>query len=233
MTAVAGPAMALPGTPVAPVVVAAEADVREAVPPSEVRRAVDEVLSRPAYQTAEPPWWARQAEAARAWLARLFVGMLQATSRTAVGWAVLGLATAVALFVAWRLVRGTRWEPTRSPVVVDHERRSATDWDRRARDAERRGDLREAVRAAYRAVLAAYAELDLVAEVEGRTVGEYRRAVATADPGRREVFDRASDVVEAVLYADQPPSPADLAAVRRAAPAAARRAVGTSVGVGA
>lgn len=228
-----GPAVALPVVPAAPVVVAAEGGGQDAVPATEVRRVVDDVLSRRAYQTSEPSWVARQAEAARAWLARLLIGMLQTTSRAVVGWAVLGIAAAVALFVAWRLVRGTRWEATRPPAVVDDERRSAAEWDARSREAERRGDLREAVRAAYRAVLAGYAELGLVAEVEGRTVGEYRRAVGTADPGRREVFGRASDVVEAVLYADRPASGADLAAVRRAAAGGGRRTAHAAVEVGA
>lgn len=232
VTLVAGPVAAVPATGPGTVAVAAAADASGDVPAPEVRRAVDDVLSRRAYRNAEPPWWARQAEAARAWAARRLIGLLEAATGTAVGWVVLGLAATGALFVAWRLVRGTRWEATRPLTVVDHERRSATDWDARSRDAERRGDLREAVRTAYRAVIAAYAELGLVAEIDGRTVGEYRRAVAAADPGHADAFGRASDVVEAVLYADRPPSAADLAVVRGAAPAAARRASGAPVGVG-
>lgn len=222
VAALTGPVATPPAAHAAVTAPAPAEGTPEAVPATEVRRAVDEVLSRRAYRTEEPSWWARRAEAVRAWLARLLMGLLQATSRAAVGWAVLGLASTVALFIAWRLLRGTRWEATRSLTAVDHERRSAADWDARSRDAERRGDLREAVRTAYRAVVAGYAELGLVPEVEGRTVGEYRRAVATADPGRREAFGAASDVVEAVLYADRPASGDDLVAVRRAAPATSR-----------
>lgn len=198
---------------------AAPADLVLAAPPApaEVRRATDEVLSRRAYATDEPSWWQRWAEQARRWVAERLLVLLQATSRADVGWAVLGVATLLAAFVTWRLVRGTRWEQARQVAAVDLERRTAADWDARSRDAEARGELREAVRTAYRGVLAAYAEAGLVEEVAGRTVGEYRRQVAAADPGRAGAFDAASDVVEAVLYADRPPTVDDLATIRRCA----------------
>lgn len=182
--------------------------------PAEVRRATDEVLSRRAYATAEPSWWQRWLAEARAWVASRFLRLLEATSSTAVGWAVLGLATLVAVVVAWRLARGTRWEPARPIAGVDLERRSAREWDARSREAEGRGDLREAVRCAYRAVVASHAEAGLLDEATGRTVGELRRDVAAADPGGRAAFDRASDVVEAILYADRVPGGEDLATVR-------------------
>lgn len=184
--------------------------------PDEVRRATDEVLSRRAYAVEERSWWQQRLDDVRRWVAGRLLAILQATSRSAVAWTVLSVAVLAAGIVAWRLVRGTQRDPSRPVPAVDRERRSAAGWDALSREAERHGDLREAVRTAYRAVLAGYAEAGLVAEVSGRTVGEYRRDVATADPRRREAFSRASDVVEAVLYADRPARPGDLAAVRRA-----------------
>lgn len=225
-------ALVLPGAAPAAVLIPAEPTVQADAPavlaapaaPEAVRRATDEVLSRRAYATDEPGWLQRRLADARAWLAARLLTFVQATSRTAVGWAVLAVATLVAAVVTWRLVRGTRWESGRAPVAVDLERCSAAEWDARSREAERRGDLREAVRTAYRAVLSGLAEAGLVEEVEGRTVGEYRAQVAVADPARAERFARASDVVEAVLYADRPATGDDLDVVRQSD----RRPVGAS-----
>lgn len=216
------PAAAVGDAAPAPPEVTTATELAAPASPREVRRATDEVLSRRAYATEEPSWWARTAEAARRWLAERVLRLVMATSRTTVAWIVLALATAVALVVAWRLTRGTRWERRLDPSTVDLERRTAEDWDARSREAEARGDLREAIRTAYRAVLAAYAERGIIEEVPGRTVGEYRREVGSADPSRRRAFDEASDVVEAVLYADREPVREDLTTIRAAGPTLAR-----------
>lgn len=186
--------------------------------PQEVRRATEEVLSRRAYESVEPPAWRRVIDDVRRWLAERLLAVLGAASVSAVGWSVVAVGCVVAAVIAWRLLRGTRWEPSTSAPVVGRERRSAAEWDARSRDAEARGDLREAIRAAYRAVLMRYAEAGRIDEVPGRTVGEYRADVARAAPEEAAAFDAASDVVEAVLYAGRAPSPEDLAVVRRAGP---------------
>lgn len=191
----------------------------------DVRRAVDEVLSRRAYADQEPSWWSDLLEQARRWFAERLLDLLAAASGATIGWSILAVAVTVALIVAWRLTRGTRWDRVTDDAVVDLERRSAEDWSARSREAEGRGDLREAVRTAYRAVLAAYVEAGAIDEVPGRTVGEYRREVGAADPLRRADFDRASDTVEAVLYADRPATPDDLATIRSAGPTRSRARV--------
>lgn len=186
--------------------------------PEEVRRATEEVLSRRAYASVEPSPWRRAADDVRRWLAGRLLAVLGAASVSAVAWSIVALGCLVAAVIAWRLLRGTRWEPSTSAAVVGRERRSAAEWDARSREAERRGDLREAIRSAYRAVLMRYAEAGRIDEVPGRTVGEYRADVARAAPEGAPAFSAASDVVEAVLYAGREPSPDDLAVVRRAGP---------------
>jgi hypothetical protein len=185
--------------------------------PDAIRRATDEVLSRPEYAGLRRSRLGEIADEVRAWFAMRLFDLVGLAGRPVVGWTVLALGVGVAALVVWWVLRGTR----RDPVVdrgleVSLPRRSAADWDAEARDAEARGDLRAAVRAAYRAVVAGLADRGLVEEVPGRTVGEYRRAVAAADPGRAAVFGRASDAFEAVWYAHAPATAGHLDAVRTA-----------------
>lgn len=188
----------------------------------DVRRATREVLSRPEYAPTESTWWSRLLEDVRAWLAARLVDLIAATSATAVAWAIIAAGVVVAGLVAWRVLRGTRREPSEEDgLAVSVPRRSAAEWAARAREAEEAGDLRAAVRAAYRSVIAGLAEAGVIEEVPGRTVGEYRRAVATGAPAHAAAFDRASEVFERVWYAHDAATQDGLATVR----AAGQRAV--------
>lgn len=183
----------------------------------DVRRATQEVLSRPEYAPAEATWWGGLLEDLRAWLAARLLDLIAATSATAVAWAIIAAGVVVAGLVTWRILRGTRREPSGDDgLEVTVPRRSADEWAGRAREAEEAGDLRTAVRAAYRSVIAGLAEAGIIEEIPGRTVGEYRRAVASGAPSRAAAFDRASEVFERVWYAHDAATRDDLATVRAA-----------------
>ncbi|HWD73181.1 MAG TPA: DUF4129 domain-containing protein [Actinomycetota bacterium] len=79
-------------------------------------------------------------------------------------------------------------------------RQGKTDWDRLAREAMARGDLVEAVRARYGALLAALAGRGIVADTPSLTAGECRRAVAGGLPGAYPVVAKATTIFESVLY---------------------------------
>jgi hypothetical protein len=79
-------------------------------------------------------------------------------------------------------------------------RQGKTDWDRLAREAMARGDLVEAVRARYGALLAALAGRGIVPDTPSLTAGECRRAVAGGLPGAYPVVARATTIFESVMY---------------------------------
>jgi hypothetical protein len=91
-------------------------------------------------------------------------------------------------------------------VVPEHKaaaaaaRQGKTDWDRLAREAMARGDLVEAVRARYAALLAALAGRGIVPDTPSLTAGECRRAVAGGLPGVYPAVAKATSIFESVMY---------------------------------
>ncbi|TMK47981.1 MAG: DUF4129 domain-containing protein [Actinobacteria bacterium] len=79
-------------------------------------------------------------------------------------------------------------------------RQGKPDWDRLAREAMARGDLVEAVRARYGALLAALAGRGIVPDTPSLTAGECRRAVAGGLPGAYPVVAKATTIFESVMY---------------------------------
>lgn len=192
--------------------------------PEFVRRTAREVLSGARYGELRRTWVEQAVDRARAWLGDLLAGVLAAETAGIAAWALLGAALAVILALAGRYLLGIRSEPRRVPVGFDQIGRSAADWQAEAEAAEEAGELRTAVQAHYRALIAALASRGLVEEVAGRTVGEYRRAVAHSAPASRDGFETASDVFEGVWYGGEPADRDRLERLRAAA-ASARRAV--------
>ena len=79
-----------------------------------------------------------------------------------------------------------------APRAIDHETPPER-WRRRAAEARAGGDLREAVRCEYRALVGDLARAGHVDEIPGRTSGEERAQLAELAPG---LGDRGRDVVE-------------------------------------
>jgi hypothetical protein len=93
---------------------------------------------------------------------------------------------------------------------------SPVDWSRRAEEAIRTGDLKEAVRALYRALLATLARRGLLVDAPGLTAGECRKAVEAARPSLLAAVTQATHSFERVAYGGLPPESSDVDLLRRA-----------------
>lgn len=188
--------------------------------------AVRDVLSNPPYLD-EPNLFERAFQ----WLAeRLGMtvggpgGSLLATILQGIVWVTL---IAVLGFVAWLVARriGTgaftaRGRAAATTTTVGRVDRSAADWLAAARRAAVAGHHRDAVRAAYRAVVAHLVAQEAVPAMAGATVGAHRAAVRRGDVVAEMQalgFDRASDVFERVWYADDEATGTDVEVVLAAA----------------
>ena len=96
------------------------------------------------------------------------------------------------------------------------------DWTARADEALRAGDLHEAVRALYMALLAALAGRGILADVPALTAGETRFAVRRARPAIFPAVASATDSYERVVYGGAIPDERDVALLREAAAQALR-----------
>ena len=93
------------------------------------------------------------------------------------------------------------------PVVVVRDEgpsRTAAAWRAEAAAHEAARRWRDALRCRYRALLAELAGRGLLAEIPGRTSGEYRRDVASVVPAAASAFDGATDLFEQAWYGDRP-----------------------------
>ena len=99
----------------------------------------------------------------------------------------------------------------------------SVDWSARADEALRAGDLHEAVRALYMALLAALAGRGVLADVPALTAGETRFAVRRARPAIFPAVASATDSYERVVYGGATPDERDVALLREAAAQARRQ----------
>lgn len=194
--------------------------------PQEIRETVDAVLSRPAFQGAEPSlldralqWLGEQVSRLVAVAVGSDAGQVVFSAVLAV--VVLGLLGAAVVF-ALRL-RRDRTAP--HAAVVGPTGVGAAQWAARAARAEAEGDLRASLRCRYRALVATLAEHGLVEEIPGRTAGQYLEAVRGRVPEAAGPFGVATAAFERAWYGHVPVGPAELDAVREAVDAT-RAAVG-------
>lgn len=176
----------------------------------EVRRAVDDVLSRPEYAELQRgglrAWIADLRRRAAEWLAEL----LGQAGTAALAWALLGVAAVLVLLLAVRWARRLTAEPATAEAVLDGPVRRPAEWVAEAESLRAEGRHREAVRAAFRGVVAGHADAGTVEEIPGTTVGEYRRQVTANHPAGVGSFDEAADLFEQVWYGDRSASSADV-----------------------
>lgn len=141
-------------------------------------------------------------------------------------WVVLGAALlGVAYLVARRVGMGAFRRGDEGPGTttrIGAADRSAEDWLTEAHRAREDGRHRDAVRAAYRAVVAHLVMLEAVPAMAGATVGAHRAALrrgAVVAELQARGFDRASEVFERVWYAEDDAGPDEVAVVLAAADA--------------
>ena len=78
--------------------------------------------------------------------------------------------------------------------------RTAADWRSDAERFEAAGQWREAMRARYRELVGSLIEDGVLADIPGRTTGEYRSEFVAARPSHGEAFRQLTDLFEVVWY---------------------------------
>jgi len=190
-------------------------------PPSQVKRAVDQVLARPEYRHPGPSFVERIQRGVLDWLA----GVLSGIVGSGVGaWIALAVIVALVALVVWRLAGGVSRDPGRGVAVSAGRLRPAADWQAEAERHERAGEWRQAVRSRYRALVADLAGRGLIQEIPGRTAGEYRAEVSDAAPAAAPPFAGATELFEGAWYGNRPTAAADAAHFRELADKVLERA---------
>jgi Domain of unknown function (DUF4129) len=128
---------------------------------------------------------------------------------------VAGLAVAIGLLL-WRLARRLGLVPERAEARSVGRQGASVDWLRSAEEASRRGDLEQAVRSFYRALLSALAARGVVDEAPSLTAGECRRAVGLIQPSLYPMVARATATFERVAYGRAHADRDEVEAMRRA-----------------
>jgi hypothetical protein len=110
--------------------------------------------------------------------------------------------------VVVRSLRGSwrrRAKPRPAELDVDvAERRSAEAWDALARQLEAEGRWKDAMRARFGALVERLVDRGQVADIAGRTSGEYRTDVRSSLPEAADAFADAADLFDAAWYGDLP-----------------------------
>jgi hypothetical protein len=193
--------------------------------PEVLRQRAGDLLSRPPYRQDEEGALARAWAAARDWLADLVDRVVGAVAADpALGWLVVALGVAVLLLVAWRATRGLAMDRAVAVAPTTGSRgRSSRKWSADADAHEAQGRWDEAVRCRYLELATRLAELGLVDDVPGRTVGELDREVETAAPSLAGDVVSAGAVFAETFYGRLPAGPEEARAVADAARRLERR----------
>jgi hypothetical protein len=134
-------------------------------------------------------------------LVSLWQSITRAVNRIPLPRGLLALiAAGIVSVVVVVLVRRIGYVVPERKAAAGAPRRGKTDWDRLARQAMARGDLVEAVRARYGALLAALAGRGIVPDRPSLTAGECRRAVAGSLTGAYPAVAKATTIFESVMY---------------------------------
>lgn len=182
--------------------------------PGELRERAGELLSRPPYREEPPGLLERAVTAVRQWLAELIDGVVGAVAADAMlAWLVVGIGLALLLLVVWRSTRGlTVDRSVETAASGEGGGRPARDWHALADDHEAAGAWDEAVRCRYVALVTRLAELGVIEEVPGRTVGELDAELHGSAPALAPAVAEAGGVFAEVAYGRLP---ADRARARR------------------
>jgi len=177
----------------------------------EARDRLVEILSRKEFRPRSKSLVERFANWVGDVLDRLFSPFSRPSvgSLSALDWVATAVLAALVVVVVIRLTRtmrsgaGRRREPS-APLVT---KRTARAWRREAEDHERTGAWRQALRCRYRALLAELIDRSVVADVAGRTAGEYRAEARRRLPSLGEPFSGATDLFEAAWYGNEAVGP--------------------------
>ena len=168
-------------------------DPRTLPPPaasgSSIRGAARQILSRPEFQRPPKPWPQRVLD----WVGRLFNRVADVSGPgSIVGVIVVVVVLALVVLLLVRFGRTVQRDPSSGVRIAGDVGRPAVDWRGEAAAHEAAGRWRDALRCRYRALVADLAARGLVDEIPGRTSGEYRAEVESAEFGEAtDLFERA------------------------------------------
>lgn len=201
----------------------------QAADPAAVREAVGEVLGRPEYADVDrgESLIDRALSAIGEVIGRILLRLGQAADgpEGTVGFIAVVLLVGVLLVAIVVALSRFRRGGSTDTGLDEAIGRSAPDWGEQAEAHARAGEWTDALRCRYRQALAELAAAGLVAEVPGRTTGEYAAAVRTAVPPAAADFDELTRAFERAWYGRRRVGAEDLAAAeesRRAVLAATR-----------
>ena len=176
-----------------------------APPPGVIRDRADEILSRPEFERHRSllervlDWIGDQ-------LGRFSfgVGGGPGFAGDLIGFVLL-LAGLVLVIVLIRSIRRVTRPPKPEPELSVEEaaRRSAAAWRTDAERFEEEQRWREAMRARYRELVRMLVDDGALADVPGRTTGEYERELAAARPAAANAFSELTVLFEGVWYGGQ------------------------------
>jgi hypothetical protein len=182
-----------------------------------VRRAADEILSRPEFQEPPRSLYQRVLDWIGDRISDALGALLGGGAGAIVAWLLLvAVVVALGVLVARAVQRDRRVRSAGGPdvqVAVD-DRRPAAAWDAEADRFEAEGRWRDALRCRYRSLVASLARRGVVEEVPGRTAGEYRVLVGRARPEVAAPFAGATDLFERAWYGGDESGPDDATAFR-------------------
>lgn len=187
--------------------------------PIEANQHADDILERPEFR---PPQQSL-VERAVGWISEQLGRLLSAgggSGGSVVGWLLLVALVAGVVKLLSRIQSVPIGTTTRTEAeVVVEEKRSAREWEALVAAHEAAGDWLEALRCRYRALVARLVERRILADVPGRTVGEYRDELHQASPAATSAFDEATSVYEDAWFGSGAAGPDE---ARRFAEGAAR-----------
>jgi hypothetical protein len=183
---------------------------------AQVRRIVEEVLREERFADAQPSWL----QQAYAWVMDRVLGFVSLLASGAPGQIASAVAfvvvVATVVVLAALYLRRIRRSGGRHAVAHDRTPvRTAVQWRELADDAQGDGDLREAVRCHYRALVADFAAAGWLEEIPGRTSGQYLAAVRHDLPAAADDFAEATTLFDRVWYGHLTPSAADVERIGR------------------
>jgi hypothetical protein len=181
------------------------------VDPDDARDAAIRELSDPAYSSAHPTIFKKIVD----WLIDLFNGIGSVGPGGLVGVVVLAMVVVLVVVIV-RLRTGRIGHAARRRTrLFDGAVRTAENHRRAAAAAADRGDLTEAVRERFRAIVRELEQRGVLDQVSGRTVDEIAAVAGAALPGSAAALSGAARVFDDVIYGGRPATTAGYQALAR------------------